>query len=324
MASNARRGFTLIELLVVIAIIAVLIALLLPAVQAAREAARRSQCVNNLKQLGLAIQNYHDVNQAIPPTSSYTTNNFSLKVRLLPFIEQGPLYNSVNMFFNANHANNTTVYYTKVNVFECPSDGNKPSDVTGTTTYPNNIGLHRANNGEKLDGPAYKLVPSNAASAEQRGPVVSFASVVDGLSSTVIFSEFIRGKNSGTTKHGLHQIYSLGAGADPMPLMQLHQLCQTSTDIKDPQKGAAWTVQDCGRGGGYSHITPPNTKGCWFGTGGANTDRTVIGASSLHPGGVNVGMLDGSVKFIKDTINPSTWWALSTRDGEEVIDSSSY
>ena len=324
MPSNARRGFTLIELLVVIAIIAVLIALLLPAVQAAREAARRSQCTNNLKQLGLAIQNYHDVNQAIPPTASGVTNNFSMKVRLLPFIEQGPLYNSVNMYFSASHANNTTIYHTKVNVFECPSDGNKPSDVTGTTTYPNNIGLARANNGEKFDGPAYKMVASNMPAAEFRGPVINFASIADGLSSTVIFSEFIRGKNSGTTKHGLDQIYSLGAAAEPMPTLQIHQLCQTSTDIKDPQKGAAWTVQDCGRGGGYSHITPPNTKGCWYGTGGSNTDRTIVGASSRHPGGVNVAMLDGSVKFVKDSVSLPTWWALSTRDGEEVIDASSY
>src|ERR1700743_148464 len=102
--SQRRRGFTLIELLVVIAIIAVLIALLLPAVQAAREAARRIQCTNNLKQFGLAIHNYHDANGALPPTGmryvpTYQPQNQSLKVRILAFIEQQPLYNSVNFAF---------------------------------------------------------------------------------------------------------------------------------------------------------------------------------------------------------------------------------
>src|SRR4051812_35578810 len=125
-----RRAFTLIELLVVIAIIAVLIALLLPAVQAAREAARRSQCVNNLKQLGLAIAGYESTNGALPPTGVNSTvpaiGTFGMKARLLPFIEQVAMFNSINNGFNPEDTSagrNDTVIVSAINTFLCPSDG---------------------------------------------------------------------------------------------------------------------------------------------------------------------------------------------------------
>ena len=168
---KSRRGFTLIELLVVIAIIAVLIALLLPAVQAAREAARRSQCVNNLKQIGLAVANYESTNGVLPPTGcgGYTEpgyNDFSMKTRLLPYMEQSPIYNSLNQSYFAISkvipAIQTTAIGTTIATFLCPSDANDPNytvagSKTGLNSYGNNIGTCYTMNGLQFDGPAWRM-----------------------------------------------------------------------------------------------------------------------------------------------------------------------
>jgi prepilin-type N-terminal cleavage/methylation domain-containing protein/prepilin-type processing-associated H-X9-DG protein len=319
---NRVRGFTLIELLVVIAIIGVLIALLLPAVQAAREAARRAQCVNNLKQLGLAIQNYHDINNVIPPSSNaYSANppriapDFSLKARLLPFLEQGPVFDALNMSFLAGERQNDTSRATKVAAFLCPSDGNLPTTVDGSASYPNNIGTWYLNNGGMCDGPFHKMT-DNA-----KGAPCSFARVLDGLSNTVIFSEWVMGE-LGNNRHGTHQVYSGSIPEVATPLPQLQQLCLAAKTIAFNQKGKTWLLQYNNRGGGYSHVMMPNTKSCWFVSD--ETFRTLVGASSNHPGGVNVALLDGSVKFVKNTISPTTWWAVSTIRGKEAISSDSW
>jgi prepilin-type N-terminal cleavage/methylation domain-containing protein/prepilin-type processing-associated H-X9-DG protein len=335
-----RRGFTLIELLVVISIIAVLIALLLPAVQSAREAARRAQCVNNLRQLALATASYEEANKALPPTGmcnnrvagdpcQFTFPILGMKPRLLPYIEQTALYNSINMKGNDyNFPANGTAHTTQINTFLCPSDVNIPTTtltVAGTarlrgySSYPNNVGTWRGNNGGRFDGPAYILGQSVL------GATVTLARVKDGTSNTAIFSEFIRGKNQ-TGQQGLHAVYNdtTDSPSGTLNLTSLARNCENSQAVISDTKGAYWMDQAVGQGGGYTHIQTPNKKACTFNDAAYHTDHGIIGASSYHSGGVNTAMLDGSVKFIKDGISQAIWKALATyRDGE-VIDAGSY
>jgi prepilin-type N-terminal cleavage/methylation domain-containing protein/prepilin-type processing-associated H-X9-DG protein len=342
-----RRGFTLIELLVVIAIIAVLIALLLPAVQAAREAARRSQCVNNLKQLGLAVQNYADVIGSLPPSAMCDSTDptsscyfrhpiFGMKARVLPFLEQQSLYNALNQGgyydYSIDAAQNWTVRTSQVSTFICPSDPNMPSGTNnaanrgskqlGYTSYPNNTGTYHRNNGGKFDGPFY-ILGSSAA------PTLSLASITDGTSNTAMWSEFIRGRNTKPiTGDGLHMVYqddkdTNQSGVIPLPTIVANCQSSATTRVSD-NKGQDWVSEWCGEGGCYSHIMPPNKRACWFQETGTNnpgfhSDHSLVGASSYHSGGVNVSFLDGSVRFIKDSINPNTWWAIATRAGGEIV-----
>jgi prepilin-type N-terminal cleavage/methylation domain-containing protein/prepilin-type processing-associated H-X9-DG protein len=333
---QSRRGFTLIELLVVIAIIAVLIALLLPAVQAAREAARRSQCVNNLKQLGLAIQNYDSSNGSLPPTADsnvLSPENFGMKVRLLPFLEQSTLYNTVNWGFIAEAATgqNDTLVTTQINSFLCPSDGNVPVGTytfkngvtgarqTGYGSYANNIGTVMNNFGNQFDGPAYVL------GIGSYGPTVTLAAITDGTSNTAMFSEWIRGKNI-TSSQGLYQIYTASlslTGTTQVPLINHLNSCKTTRTISSGQKGMKWFNHSCSQGGGYSHVMTPNLNACeWSNTGGGQY-RTMVGASSNHSGGVNVCFIDGSVHFVKNSVAQQAWWGVATKSGGEIVSASS-
>jgi prepilin-type N-terminal cleavage/methylation domain-containing protein/prepilin-type processing-associated H-X9-DG protein len=373
------RGFTLIELLVVIAIIAVLIALLLPAVQAAREAARRAQCLNNLKQLGLAAHNYISVNNVYPCQSVQNTSQWAWEpswvAAILPQMEQTQVYNAINFnlpmleigFVNpvatGGMANSTAGLITIASLI-CPSESlTHPASFAGTwgqSSYAGNYGgpgMVSSCNGI--------IIPPRGdlfVSSPNLGPV-TLASATDGTSNTAMFSEHLLGYASALTdnaatslavigspyaKRALFQVNSVSpvpdqGGAGVTMALNLISGCKAlpagTEPSADASQGANWmfTQGFDTLDVSYSHVMTPNTLSCtgaesgFFGAQGNFTSDGSgggwLGAStacSNHPGGVNVAMGDGSVKFIKDSISYQTWWALGTRNLGEVLSSDSY
>jgi prepilin-type N-terminal cleavage/methylation domain-containing protein/prepilin-type processing-associated H-X9-DG protein len=366
--SNARcRAFTLIELLVVIAIIAVLIALLLPAVQSAREAARRAQCTNNLKQLGLAIHNYHSSTNALPAENMFLGPtganlgwgwNASWAVFLLPNLEQSPLYNSYNFVVNADNLINSTVTYNGLSAFLCPSDNQKarPNPPWAPTNYVANHGgpgpirmwsgtiVEFYTTGPAGDNPN---VPNGGGwwGGDSNLGFFGFESVTDGTSNTGLFSEKLLGTSTadpqpyaGTNqaKRAIFTItnlptnYNAGSSASALAGIQACQSVPSTTQGNTSWlNGFSWAISypwhtvvvsyhHYNTPNKYTCLNPNDPGGLWGGTCGMSTP------TSNHPGGVNVAFTDGSVRFVKDSVSPQTWWALGSRNGGEVVSSDSY
>lgn len=341
--SNRKRGFTLIELLVVIAIIAVLIALLLPAVQQAREAARRTQCKNNLKQMGLAIHNYESTNKLFPSSgestdmsSNPTVRRFfpvSLNVAILPFTDQAPLYNAWNFGASYTYTTNQALAKTKINAFLCPSNGTTGPDLLGyglTDYMPvayvdfDNTGTRQKNvQGVDIGGALGFCNP--------------IASVVDGLSNTFLVIE-----DSGrpTNNGGSYDISSVGALLGGVGASTNHPYDSTQLGVSSnatPYQTTAGTGGTFGVPGRWAD--PDNgsgiSGGCSAGltNGWINNNRKNPGTWatnncgpndepwSLHVGGCHALMGDGSVRFISENIDYNNLRRLANpKDGEPLGD----
>jgi len=355
MRAPSRRGFTLIELLVVIAIIAVLISLLLPAVQSAREAARRAQCINNLKQIGLALHNYQSATDAFPMfiTSSFVDyyggsitdwGTWSAMALLSPYLEQNQAFNSANFnwacAYSKGYYINQTIYNLTVATFLCPSDG-----LAGL----NNNNNYRASMGTSSriweHGTETGIFLNNASSR--------IASVTDGTSNTIAFSECLVGdwgnpkrvpRRNGpepTTK-AVAEVPDIRTVPRTL-LEQDLQTCNTAFNGSGPfpawygnqNNGFRWADGSPSLSVFNTIVTPNSQKypwgACRFGCGGTDAGSycgmdfaQYSVAESNHPGGVNCTLADGSVRFVKDSINEQIWWALGTRAGGEVISADSY
>ncbi len=343
--SRSTPGFTLIELLVVIAIIAVLIALLLPAVQAAREAARRVSCNNNLKQIGLALHNYHQAIGVFPPgyisainpaiadpcnmdiegsTSIDLGPGWAWAAMILPQMEQQPIYNSVNFNLSVAYAANNTCSTTLLNVMICPSDpGPDLVPVLANPPDPANPGSYSGTNvvdtlargnyvgcwglGELCAGstPTGAMYPGDPVGLPvgifQRNSRTRVASVTDGTSNTFMVGE--RSHNlsyvtwTARSVNGWLGVTSPSAGG---------------SDRFNPSPEEAW-VQIMGPAGLENGLRTPN-----------DPEAHVEDYWSMHPGGVNFLFADGSVHFIKSSINPIPYRAMMTRNYGEIVSADSY
>ena len=338
------KGFTLIELIVVILVIAILTAIVLPAVQSARGTARRVECINHLKQIGLALQSYESSCRVFPGVSTisgrtvfgfYSNHSYSPLARLLSDLDQGPLYNAGNFTAEATLPEtlwaNLTVMSASVALFLCPADQSVPTPGYGRSSYRFSI------------GPSPWIAPATLKRESEDGPFTVHrtygpASFGDGLSGTIGVSERLQGDwTEGASSRGDYALTGvgdrlMGSITEPLTSAWALSVCPRAdkTASVERRSGESWFLSGY-HFTNYNHCAVPNAsvKDCSIYSFSENIHwRTlhegVFTARSHHQGGVNVLAMDGHARFIRDTIDLAVWRALSTRDRGEVVSGDEY
>jgi len=319
-----RSGFTLIELLVVIAIIAILIGLLVPAVQKVREAAARAQCQNNLKQIGLSIHNYESTNRRFPVgglssplATGGVASNASALIQLLPYVEQANIYNQADLNMSMQAARNDPLITTQeVPIFICPSDpsSGKISNY-GRSNYMACIGASATvSNTNATTGGAFHRPAGTTTPGAAKG--FRILEITDGTSNTAAFSEIKRGPMSGTTPVELIVYNITTIPSDTAPTG-----CNVTSGASTfSYAGGEYFRASVMWTGFYNHTVTPNDKTYNYCVD-SGLLKGHIGARSFHTGGVNVVFCDGSVRFVSDNVDATTWARVGARgDGQPVGD----
>ncbi len=304
---KSRTAFTLIEVLVVISIIALLMLLAAAAAISSRGAARQTRCANNLKQIGLGISTYSTTYECLPMAYGGGGNGISFLVAILPYIDQIPLYNLIDMRLPPPQ----TVLLASLSSYLCPSDGLVRTNPLGGTNYA-------GNQGSGVQAHGYN-------GAFSLGKVVRYDEFSDGTSHTAAVSEWLRGYNTGAVRDPLRSVFlTAEAHQSPSELGLFATLCSTLDTSTAPLSpltvGAPWTHGDFGHSL-YNHVMPPGNHTCLNGSAHQTGAWT---AKSNHGEGVYVLMADGHVAWVKETITTSVWRALGSRNGGELVRDSEF